>query len=292
MPANNAKVDTCLEYRIIASRPRAQNEHWVDKIQQYPSEQGLPYRWRALSVPLLEIVAVDDTEAKRRIQTQVLDLDSYQKVIFVSQNAVEHFFLWLEDFWLQLPQNLCLIGVGEKTKQAIQEQLDRWGNAGDQTVIGGEDAMNSESLLAMEVLQKVEGEKVLICRGQGGRPKLGEELALRGAAVDYCELYVRTLPVQAVTQLGQVFLDPETDVVPVFSGETLSNLVQVLAMLENREAKAPFRLPVQWRELTIVVPGERVAQGAAAVGFKRVTIATNASETEMLAAMQNALPVE
>lgn len=278
-----------IELRVIGCRPSAQNTAWCERIESVGSAQQVDgVSWRALPVPLLEIVPVTDAVADRAIQTQVLDLDNYQKILFVSQNAVEHFFLRLEDFWLQLPQNLCLIGVGEKTKQAIEHQLDRWGATGTETVMGGSEAMNSEALLGMACLGEVSGEKILICRGQGGRPMLGEELEKRGASVDYCELYQRAIPALALGKMSQIFLDTSTDVLPLFSGETLSNLVQVLAKMENALAAAPFRLPAKWRELVLVVPGERVAQHAQAIGFKRVFIANNATEREMLVTLEKA----
>lgn len=272
--------------RVIASRPVAQNSEWCKRIETFNSGAV----WQALPIPLLEIIPVAGESEKRQLQTQVLGLDDFQKILFVSQNAVEHFFTCLEDYWPQLPKQLCFIGVGEKTKQAIVQQLDRWGCAGDQIVLGGVDAMNSEALLAMPELQQVDAQKILICRGVGGRPMLGEILAARGARIEYCELYQRDLPKQTVAALAEADLNSATDICPVFSGETLTNLVAVLAKLSNPRVseKPPFRLPAQWRALIVVVPGERVAQHAKAVGFKRIAVAKNATEPAMLKAIKQA----
>lgn len=286
MTANNRSVDEH-SVRIIASRPVAQNEAWCNRLEAF----GANHAWQALPIPLLDIIPVAEESAKRQVRTQALALDDFQKILFVSQNAVEHFFTCLEDYWPQLPKQLCFIGVGEKTKQAVLQQLDRWGCAGDQTVLGGVDAMNSEALLVMPALQQVEGEKLLICRGAGGRPMLGETLAARGARVEYCELYQRALPRQAVTAMTDAGLACATDICPVFSGETLANLVAVLAKISHPLAsdKPPFRLPPQWRELIVVVPGERVAQQAKAMGFKRIAMAKNATEVAMLEAINHAV---
>src|SRR5207237_459615 len=53
---------------------------------------------------------------------------------------------------------------------------------------------DSEAVLAAPELQQVAGKRVLIIRGDDGRPVLGESLTARGAKVEYAECYRRVRP--------------------------------------------------------------------------------------------------
>ena len=128
------------------------------------------------------------------LHTLVLDFDQFDKVIFVSQNAVEHAFNWLHDYWPQLPVGISYFAVGEKTAQALRAQ-----GLSAQVASG----MTSEALLNLPALTEVWGQKILICRGRGGLPKLGENLHQRGARVRYLELYERLMPSDAQQRLQQ-----------------------------------------------------------------------------------------
>ena len=65
-----------------------------------------------LSLPLIDIVRLSDAElqqARYRIQ----DLDSYDIVIFVSQNAARFGAELITDYWPQLPVKQRLITFGK-----------------------------------------------------------------------------------------------------------------------------------------------------------------------------------
>ena len=81
--------------RIIATRPEAQNADWCARLQQGGLE--------CLAIPLLEIVAIEDARRQQAIRQQILTIDEYQKLIFVSQNAVDEAFRWIDQYWPQLP---------------------------------------------------------------------------------------------------------------------------------------------------------------------------------------------
>lgn len=245
--------------RVWATRPVEQNAQW----QALLEGQG----FTTVAVPLLAIEPVQEADAVQSIKNLILDFDQFDKVIFVSQNAVREAFEWLQGYWPQLPVGVEYFAVGSKTAACARAQ--------GVEVVGAEQSMNSDELLAMSQMQNVWGQKILIFRGQGGLPRLGEVLHERGAIVRYCELYQRKLPAGVIEYIQPLLPVAEEDVIAVFSGETLQNLVAVL------DANG-----VCDRTMPIVVPGKRVAQLAYNLGFSRIHTAANASSQEMLSAIR------
>lgn len=262
--------------RILVTRPAHQAESWCQMLRAEGAE--------AISVPLLELAPVTEPDQLRAIKSRILDFDLYQKAIFVSQNAVAHGMQWLEDYWPQLPTGIEYFAVGAATARALAEFGVRARDAGG--------AMNSETLLDTEELkaERIANQRILIFRGLGGRPHLGEVLSARGAQVDYCELYQRLMPEGADRRLREASCSsvPETShqVVALHSGESLHNYQQALELIvcENRSAAEALA------NSTLLVPGERVAQLARELGFKKIIQAENATDTSMLAALKAARP--
>lgn len=245
------------DWRIWATRPCAQNQPWVQTLQA----QG----YQVLELPLLDIVPLTDSASQQAIKNLILDFDQFDKVIFVSQNAVSHGFEWLHDYWPQLPKGIEYFAVGGKTAKAVEAE--------GVAVTAGGASMDTEALLALPQLQEVWGKKILVCRGRGGLPKLGQALHQRGAMVRYLELYERLLPAQAVSQLSaQIKRLEKCDLLVAFSGETLHNLLAVVTDAGLNACDNP-----------ILVPGKRLEELAFALGFNRVICAPNASEGTMLA---------
>lgn len=245
----------CNEWRIWATRPAAQNPAWAAQLQALGFD--------VFSFPLLAINPLEDADSQQAIKSLVLDFDQFDKVIFVSQNAVQHAFNWLHDYWPQLPVGISYFAVGDKTARALEAQ-----GISAQVACG----MTSEALLGLPALGEVWGQKILICRGRGGLPKLGESLHQRGACVRYLELYERLIPADAQQQLQtQLPQLPARDLLVAFSGETLHNLVALFA----HHPSAPWANP-------LLVPGKRVEELARQLGFEQVICAANASEPAML----------
>lgn len=242
-----------------ATRPSDQNSAW---------QQQLALLGDVLVLPLLDIVPLTDADDCQAIKNCVADLDHYQHVIFVSQNAVACGFEWINNRWPQLPNGVIFYAIGAKTAQAMRQHCDVV------TECGG--AMDSETLLQIPSLQSMANQKVLIFRGQGGRTFIAESLRERGAHVDYCELYARQLP-QAAKSIAALIDPNRRHIVPLFSGESLTNLLQVLPASVDK------------KELQLIVPAERVADIARVAGFCRIAVAQNAGEAAMLACVQQAL---
>lgn len=246
---------------VIITRPRAQAEDWQRQLEQLGAATRL--------IPVLEILPADSPAMEQAIKRIILRLDECQLAIFVSRNAVHMATQWIDDYWPQRPLGIDYYAVGEASAGAAREE------AFDVTAAG--QAMNSEALLALPGLQTVAGKRVVIFRGQGGRPLLASHLAERGADVWLCELYRRQLPASAAGALQQLDLKAgQTCVISAHSGESLANLLAA-----SSDEQWPLLLATP-----LLVPGDRVAALARDAGFQQVLVADNATDSAMTKALQ------
>lgn len=220
--------------------------------------------------PLLRLEALPELSAVQR--QQLLDLDTYQHLIFVSANAVRYGMERIADYWPQLPVGLNWYAVGAATASLLRD----FGIP----VTAPEQAMNSEGLLAMPALRSVAGDKVLIVRGEGGRTLLREELQRRNARVEDFPCYRRLCPEIPPGELARHLRQWDVAVIMISSGEGLANL---LALLSREET-------TKFRDTVLIVPSPRVAQRAVEAGFDTVVTAANASDAAMLRALEDWTP--
>lgn len=258
------------DYCVVITRPHTQARQWAEVLDA----QG----FHSTYLNLLQIQPVSSEEKIRAIKNKILDFDHYQKAIFVSQNAVEFGMQWLEDYWPQLPIGIDFFAVGATTAK----KLSGYGITVTDLATSGNGGMTSEDLLRTPGLQQVNGEKIIIFRGCGGRGHMGDELRQRGAWVDYCELYERCLPLTAAAQLQQLVQQvnaaAQRYLLSLHSGESLENLLQLLQTATPATQSLLLGLPV-------LVPSQRIAAHAAVVGFTNIICAENATDVAMTQAL-------
>jgi uroporphyrinogen-III synthase len=134
---------------------------------------------------------------------------------------------------------------------------------------------DSEGLLALPVLQDVEGQHFLIFRGQGGRELLRETLQARGAKVTVMELYRRELPTAAAMQwqtLSATLSHPHPRVIILTSPDALRHWQQVAGPDAQR-----------WHWLVVSPRMHALAEVAGAA----VTLAPGADTPSLLRALQS-----
>jgi uroporphyrinogen-III synthase len=215
---------------------------------------------RAIPFPTIEILPSEHPEPARRLLAEPWDL-----LIFVSRNAVEQALPLLPA--RQLPAGSVMAAVGAATAKALAEA----GRSPDLMPSRGYD---SESLLALPELADMRDRRVLIVRGEGGRPLLGDTLTARGAEVAYAEVYRRALPRADAAYLLARW-DADVQLVTATSGEVLDNLCTLLG--EDGQGRL-LATP-------LAVVSERTAASARALGFLRVEIAERANDEDLLAAL-------
>jgi uroporphyrinogen-III synthase len=215
---------------------------------QSPAQSVLSPLWPSVSPPISRPIA------------------DYDILLFVSRNAVEGAFRFIEA--TDLRASTCFGVIGSATRTALAAALDNshFDLAG--CLVAGE-PYNSETLLQAQALQQVAGKRVLILRGQHGRNLLGDELARRGAEVEYAEVYRRAVPRHGVEIFNQLSAPCFPTLVILTSDEGMHNLFK---LVDASAARALCRVP--W-----LLISERMRESARKLGHNAtVLIARNASD--------------
>jgi uroporphyrinogen-III synthase len=178
-------------------------------------------------------------------------------VIFVSRNAVHYGLRLLHERGLSLNPRARLVTVGGGTAQALREHgLEVFCTPGR--------GFDSEALLEMPQFSAGRGESVLIFRGEGGRPLLGETLRRRGAKVSYAEVYRRELPRTEASPALRQWRDNGTRWVLATSQEGLANLLQMAGDAGD-----------ELRQARLLVVSHRIADQARGLGWVGPVILTS-----------------
>jgi len=226
---------------------------------------------RVLSFPVIDIEPVDTAGARMSPDESVTALVSrplidYDILLFVSRNAVEGAFRFIDAKDLQASTCFGVIGSATRTALAVALDDSRFDLA--DCLVAGE-PYNSETLLQAEGLQQVAGKRVLILRGQHGRNLLGDELTHRGAEVDYAEVYRRAVPQHGTGVFNRLTTPYFPSLVILTSEEGLHNLFK---LVDAAAARALCRVP--W-----LLISERMRESARKLGHNAaVLIARNASD--------------
>lgn len=223
------------------------------------------------SLPVMEIAPLEEKHSS--IQSQLFELDNYNKVIFISKNAVRHGVEWIDHCWPQLPVGIEWIGIGDGTTQLLNELGYPLGIQAKSIQLAAEngDVSVSEALVQSPSFQQVENEKILIVKGSGGRELLADTLKQRGANVNSLALYKRAKITYSLERLEKA---DSADIICITSAEGLENLVE---MLSNRNKN--------WFNKTLITPSQRVADKAKSLGWNNVINAHGADDNRLMTAI-------
>ena len=193
-----------------------------------------------------------------------------QHIIFTSQRAA---CLSLP-FIGNLSSRTYCYAVGASTFETLAQWTSQhpfWCN-NHQIMLPSAGQYHSEGLLALPRLHKVNGEDVVIIKGDNGRPLLSETLTARGATVRECAVYSRE------------------NLATAESTHTLTmDAINTIVITSNEQIEQAFRIfPEVWlRGLQWVVVSERAAQHLRALSLTRIHIATGASDTALIQTVKN-----
>lgn len=243
--------------RVLVTRPLGQEQALCDGLR----ELGL----EPVHLPLLEIEPLEEFDAQATHIAE--ELDNFQHVIFISANAVRHGVDFLRGWWPQWPVGLCWYGIGTSTVAALA--------AAGLPARGPDERMTTEALLELPELCSVDGGRVLIVKGEGGRATMRAVLSARGAEVRELVCYRRSRSRHDAEALRARFSRSPPSLALVSSGDGLEALTALLRPDEHSNLAG----------LTVVAPSRRVAARAPELGWRAVAPAANASDRAMLAAV-------
>jgi len=241
---------------VLVTRPEHQAAHLSHLVE---AEGGAAVRYPALS-----IMARPDRAAVRAATGPA---DRYDLVVFVSANAARFGADILGE-----RRDVPVAAIGQATAAALNA-------AGYRVSLLPAEGADSESLLAMPQLADLHGKRVLIVRGSGGREHLLEEMAGRGAHVQYAEVYTRepahpSAELQA--EVEQLWRQGGIAAYTATSVELLEALVGIVT-LRCRELM----------DSTMLVTGSRrVADAASRLGLgSPIVIADSPEDTALVGAL-------
>lgn len=241
---------------VLVTRPQHQAGPLCDLIEQHGG--------RAFRFPVLEIVDPPDLQP---LHNAAETLESFDWAIFVSANAVDKALTTILAL-RQWPRSVRIATIGKSSAAALR----RFGLATD---IQPRQRFDSEALLVLPEMQDVEGRRIVIFRGNGGRELLAGTLRARGALVQYVEAYRRIRPHADSSHLLRHWQRGGIDVVLINSAESLENLI---ALLSDPGYALLAATP-------LLVVSERMIPIVGQLGFQPPLLAANATDAAVLDAL-------
>jgi len=192
--------------------------------------------------------------------------ESVEDVIFTSVNAVMH---------VDISQlgSARVFAIGQATCQALLQR--------GIVVTATPELSNSEGLLALDILDSVDGRRMAIVTGQGGRRLLARKLQSRGGVVTVVPVYRR---VETLVQgdLEKLFIKHPMTHVMLTSEQSVQRFF-VLCQQENIDTQA----------LTFILMSQRLARSCRQLGLQQpLSIAEHMSDQGLIQALQKSLSKE
>ena len=237
--------------RVLITRPQPQANRLADFLQAKGAKTTI--------LPMVEICSAP-------LKTAPKGFEQFSKVIAISVPAVEIAYQKLSGlFSPEELDNKTWFTPGKGTAKVLREK-------GIQPLCPDSE-FTSEAMLELPELKQVEGDNILLLKGEGGRDLLSEELTRRGAKVVSLSLYRRQCPDYSPSEVETTLASAGINAIVATSGQILSNIEVCSPNLQDI-------LPVP-----LIVPSPRVAEQAGGCGFKKVVISQGAGDQDIAEAL-------
>jgi uroporphyrinogen-III synthase len=230
--------------RILNTRP--------EKAAKFLSNDIRTLGGLAIECPTIEIRATNN------LWLNLLpDLKKVTTAIFVSANAVHFCFTELLKNQISWPSSINVIAIGNASARAL-EQFHIQVNAIPPLP-------DSEHLLALPSLQKVENQTILLFKGVGGRLIIEESLTKLKANLIKLMVYQREFPQFDKQWIDSIWRNDLVDIILITSLQSLTNLFKMFTASGTKARAWLLAKPY-------LVISERLATAAALLGIKNIFI--------------------
>ena len=277
--------------RVCVTRPAADAGHWVEKLR----EAG----FNAEALPLIEIAPLTDALAAAALARTRQDLSVYAACMFVSSNAVKHFFMQnkaaarvqrssfatnkiASEVPLSVPAGLRLLAPGPGTAAALLAT----GVPAAQIDAPPADAaqFDSEALWQVVGQRDWRNRRVLVVRGAtgadgegaAGRDWMAQQWRAAGATVEFVSVYQRVAPVLTDAQLRRAAAAGADGTLWLFSSsQAFANLVRQPALVGH-----------DWTGARAVATHPRIVETVRASGWG-VVVASRPALNDIVATLRS-----
>jgi len=243
--------------RILVCRPQPEANRLVRAFEAQGADA------RAFPTLIRQDLKLEPAELAK-----IQNIDLYGHIAVVSAHAARRLLALMDQWWPQWPVGIHWYAIGNATAAVLRDA----GLAVETPATG----WTSEDLLNHPQLAHLTQSRVLVVKGLGGRPTLGDVLAARGAEVDTLSLYERLEPRYSAEDIRRNLGEFEPEAIVALSGETLNNLLRLGTDCSHRLQKA-----------VIVVPAERVAGAARALGFSGICLPASLADKDVVGSLAN-----
>jgi len=224
---------------VLVTRPPGQADGLCERIRAHGGD--------ALPWPAVEILPTAEDEAVERALDPGMPPDW---LIFISRNAVQHGAATLATH--PRPQ---IAAIGPSTAAALAK-------AGVTPTLAASKP-DSEGLLADPAFSNVQGKRVVIVRGVGGREALALGLRARGARVGYEEVYRRHRPQPPAERLEGLLGRWQNDGIQVYTATSVEILRNLHDMLGPAGHEPLARTALVTASKRVVQQADRLGHGGA-----------------------------
>ncbi|RCV90445.1 uroporphyrinogen-III synthase [Billgrantia montanilacus] len=229
----------------------------------------------ALGLPVvnLDVMTLEPVPETPALRSAWLDFDHFHKVVVVSPFAADCLYEALDRYWPALPLGTAWYAVGAATAETLHDRLGVRVHV--PPVRAGEDT--SEALLQLASLRDLQGQRILLVAGEGGRTLLADTLAARGGRVTRLSLYRRRLHPPAPAMQARLAKGDYRALV-ISSGEMLEHLAR---WCNETTLNQP-----------LIVSSRRLATLANDLGFCTPVVASGATPAALAAAVAETCDLE